>query len=555
MAIETNLNTTNTVANQQNIPDNTDVNKTEANQKKQEVQNTDKGLWASIKSGFKKIAKGVGAVATLLGASAIGMAIYSIATTIAAAGFAAALTPVLPLLIAGAALVVGGILVYKFLGNGNATQLITQAALTAVGSAVTGKGVGSVNDLKDKVIDGVKQTVKEVVENDPKLKTLWEHGEKAFKAVTKAFDNVKSADDLKKLFSDDKNFLTPLKNFGNDLLKIKEEAMSSDPKNPGVLTKALNKLTDLKDQLENKLGDLKDKIMKSKAGKMLKLDELEEQLTNAFKSGKLQENPLETIKNALVDTGTKIMKNALGDTIDPKVFTTLAENLSAGNKTAFFEGLKGLASKINGDSSGWFKDYLDLSKLPEGAQANINNLIKFYTDLKSTQPNLFAEVFNSADTPQNVKNMFTNILKGVGMDLTKRAFNETIVKNFDVNKLVSDIKTLQQEGINAAQQAKDTIKAQLQTLTEALYRAGEMEGTAIFGTKGTYFNPEKHNNLLTQDQTNALSGLKDLIKDLQDNSKALFNELFPKTRSVDSPGYLGQYLYYFGTGNNANKTI
>ena len=544
MAIENNLNPTNTVVNQ---TDNTTVNKTESNQEKQEVQNTEKGLWASIKSGFKKIAKGVGAVATLLGASAVGMAIYSIATTVAAVGFAAALTPVLPLLIAGAALVVGGILVYKFLGDGNATQLITQAALTAVGSAVTGKGVGSVNDLKDKLIDESKQIFEEVVENDPKLKALWNHGEKAFNALTKAIDKTKSAEDLKKLFSD-KNFLNSMKDFGNDLLEIKKEAMPSDPNKPGFLTKAFNQLTALKDKLEN----LKDKIINSEAGKTLKLADLEKQLTEAFKSGKLQENPLETIKNALVDTGTKIMKNALGDTIDPKVFTTLAENLSAGNKTEFFKGIKDLANTINNDSSGWFKNYLNLKNLPEGAQTNINNLIKFYTDLKSTQPNLFAEVFNSADTPKDIKDMFTNILAGAGKDLAKRAFNETIVKNFDVNKLVSDIKTLQQEGTNAAQQAKDTVKAQLQTLTEALYNAGEMQGTI---NRGTYFDPKEHVGLLTEAQQNALSGLKDLIKDLKDNSQALFNDLFPKTRSADSPGYLGQYLYYFGNGNNANKTI
>ena len=90
MSIDTNNPVNNpVVVGQQN--DNTDVNKAEANQKKQEVQNTEKGFWASIKSGFKKISKGVGAVATLLGASAIGMAIYSIATTIAAVGFVAAL--------------------------------------------------------------------------------------------------------------------------------------------------------------------------------------------------------------------------------------------------------------------------------------------------------------------------------------------------------------------------------------------------------------------------------------------------------------------------------
>ncbi|HCI56827.1 MAG TPA: hypothetical protein DEW74_01745 [Opitutae bacterium] len=550
MALENNLNPiNNTDVNQQNISA-TDVNKTEANQEKQEVQNTEKGLWASIKSGFKKIAKGVGALATLLGASAVGMAIYSIATTIAAVGFAAALTPVLPLLIAGAALVVGGILVYKFLGDGNATQLLTQATVTAIASGMSGQGPNSIKELGEKMIDGSKKIAEEVIKSDKNLQKLWDDGTKAFNAVTKAFDKVKSPNDLKKLFSDDKNFLTPLKNFGNDLLKIKEEAMPSDPKNPGVLSKALTKLTDLKNQLQEKLGDLKDKIMKSEAGKMLKLDELEEQLTNAFKSGKLQENPLETIKNALVDTGTKIMKNALGDKIDPKVFTTLAENLSAGNKTEFFKGIQDLANKINEDSSGLINNYLNLNNLSEGAKTNINNLIKFYTDLKSTQPNLFAEVFNSADTPKEIKDMFTNILKGAGQKLTERVFNETIVKNFDVNKLVSDIKTLQQKGTNAAEQAKDTVKAQLQTLTEALYNAGEMEGSFQMGT---YFNPEKH--ALTEAQQSALNDLKDLMADLKDNSEALFKDLFASTGGNDSPSYLGQYLWYFGTGNNANKKI
>lgn len=540
-------NNPNTITNQQNIPDNTTVNKTEANQDKQEVQNTDKGLWDSIKSGFQKIAKGIGAVATLLGASAVGMAIYSIATTIAAVGFAAAITPVLPLLIAGASLVVGGILVYKFLGGGDASQLAQQAAVAAIGSAITGKGVSSVNDLKDKLIEGSKQIAQDVIENDTKLKKLWENGEKAFNALTKAIDKTKSAEDLKNLFSD-KTFLTSMQAFGNDLLEIKKGAMPSDPNKPGVLTKALNELTALKDKLEN----LKDKIINSEAGKTLKLADLEKQLTEAFKSGELKENPLETIKNALVDTGTKIMKNALGDTIDPKVFTTLAENLSAGNKTAFFNGIKDLAVQINNDSSGWVNNYLSIKQLPEKAQANVNNLMKLYTNLKSNNPNLFAELFNSADTPKDIKNMFTNILKGAGKDLAERAFNETIVKNFDVQKLVSDIKTLQQEGINAVQQAKDTVKAQLQTLTEALYNAGEMQGTI---NRGTYFDPKAHAGLLTEAQQNALNGLKDLMADLKNNSAALFKDLFAPTGGNDSPSSLGQYLWYFGTGNNANKTI
>lgn len=540
-------NNPNTITNQQNIPDNTTVNKTEANQDKQEVQNTDKGLWDSIKSGFQKIAKGIGAVATLLGASAVGMAIYSIATTIAAVGFAAAITPVLPLLIAGASLVVGGILVYKFLGGGDASQLAQQAAVAAIGSAITGKGVSSVNDLKDKLIEGSKQIAQDVIENDTKLKKLWENGEKAFNALTKAIDETKSPEDLKNLFSD-KKFLNSMKAFGNDLLEIKKEAMPSDPNKPGVLTKALNELTALKGKLEN----LKDKIINSEAGKTLKLADLEKQLTEAFKSGELKDNPLETIKNALVDTGTKIMKNALGDTIDSKVFTTLAENLSAGNKTAFFNGIKDLAVQINNDSSGWVNNYLSIKKLPEEAQANVNNLMKLYTNLKSNNPNLFAELFNSADTPKDIKNMFTNILKGAGKDLAERAFNETIVKNFDVQKLVSDIKTIQQEGINAVQQAKDTVKAQLQTLTEALYNAGEMQGTI---NRGTYFDPKAHAGLLTEAQQNALNGLKDLMADLKNNSAALFKDLFAPTGGNDSPSSLGQYLWYFGTGNNANKTI
>ena len=548
MSIDTNNPVNNPVVGQQN--DNTDVNKAEANQKKQEVQNTEKGFWASIKSGFKKISKGVGAVATLLGASAIGMAIYSIATTIAAVGFVAALTPVLPLLIAGAALVVGGILVYKFLGDGNATQLLTQATVAAVGNALTGKGVGSVNELKDKLIEGSKQIAEEVIKSDKNLQKLWNDGIKAFDAVTTAFDKVKNADELKKLFSDEEKFLTPLKNFGKNLLKIKEEAMPSDPKNPGVLSKALTKLTDLKNKLQDKLGDLKDQIMKSKAGKVLQLDELEKQLTNAFKSGELKENPLDTIKKALVDTGTKIMNNAIeGGKIDPKVFTTLTENLSAGNKTAFFEGLKGLANQINQQSQGRFHTYLAIDELSPDAQENVNNLIKFYTDLKSTQPNLFAEVFNSADTPKEIKDMFTNILKGAGQKLTERAFNETIVKNFDVKTLVFDIKTLQQEGTNAAAQDKNTIKAQIQTLTEALYNAGEKQGIA----NRTYFDPNQHK--LTQDQMDALNSLKDLMVDLNNNNQALFNDLFAPTGGNDSPAYLGQYLYYFGTGNNAKKTI
>ena len=550
MSIDTNNPVNNPVVGQQN--DNTDVNKAEANQKKQEVQNTEKGFWASIKSGFKKISKGVGAVATLLGASAIGMAIYSIATTIAAVGFVAALTPVLPLLIAGAALVVGGILVYKFLGDGNATQLLTQATVAAVGNALTGTGPKSFDDLKNQVIDGVKKAAKEVVENDKNLQKLWEDGKKAFDAVTTAFDKVKNADELKKLFSDEEKFLTPLKNFGKNLLKIKEEAMPSDPKNPGVLSKALTKLTDLKNKLQDKLGDLKNKIINSKAGNLLQLDELEKQLTNAFKSGELKENPLDTIKKALVDTGTKIMNNALeGGKIDPKVFTTLTENLSAGNKTAFFEGLKGLAKQINEQSKGMLHTYLGKDKLSPDAQENVNNLIKFYTDLKSTQPNLFAEVFNSADTPKEIKEMFTNILKGAGQKLTERAFNETIVKNFDVKTLVFDIKTLQQEGTNAAAQNKNTIKAQIQTLTEALYNAGERQGI----TNKTYFDPKKHAGLLTEDQQNALNSLKDLMTDLKNNNQALFNDLFAPTGGNDNPAYLGQYLYYFGTGNNAEKTI
>lgn len=548
MALDNTINNINQNINPQEQVDNGSVNKTEANQEKQEVQNTEKGLWASIKSGFKKIAKGVGALATFLGASAIGVAIYSIVTTVAAVGFVAAITPVLPLLITGAALVVSGLLVYKFLGGGNATQLAQQAAMTAVGSAVTGKGVSSVNELKDKVIEGGKQIAEEVIKSDKNLQDLWEKGSATVDSIASAIKDAKSLKDLTKLFKD-KKFMANIQSLGKDLMQIKNEALPSDPNNPGIFTKAFNKLTELK----NKLETLKNNIVNSKAGNALQLAEFEKQLTEAFKSGELKENPLETIKNALVDTGTKIMKNALGDTIDPKVFTTLAENLSSGNKTAFLDGIKDLADKINEDSSGWFKNYFKLDNLPEGVRSNVDNLMKLYTDLKSNNPNLFAEVFNSADTPQNIKDMFTNILKGAGKDLAERAFNETIVKNFDVNKLVSDIKTLQQEGTNAAEQAKNTIKAQIRTLTEALYRAGETEGS--FVQRGTYFNPNKHADLLTQAQQNALSGLKDLMADLKDNSEALFKDLFAPTGGNDSPSYLGQYLWYFGTGNNANKTI
>lgn len=536
MSIESTTNTNTLLANQLDTVN--DTARTNNDRSVQNEQTTQTTKWQSVKNAFKKIAKFFGVTSTFAGTSAVAMAVYSIATSIATVGFCAALTPVLPLLLGGTALAAVGIAVYKCFGGGNISDLsgvVISGALQGASNAHQGN-TANLQNVVSNVIHQTKDYTGQVIQEDKNLQQLYNNATKAIDDIAKGIQKLQTGKggikDIKDLLMDRK-IQQNLMAFGRDLLDIKNEVLPSN--GTGIISTAFDKLMEAKQKIE----DLKQKIINSQAGQTLKLEELEKQLTEAFTTGKLQENPLETIKNALVDTGSKILADALNENVDikPEVFKEVFQNLTSGNAQGLMDNLKGLAQEINEKSAGWFSNYLDTSSLPNGIKSNINNLIKMYAELKANQPLLLQNILNG---DADIKAMFSNITKNA-MPMVYA----NIIQTCDIKNLIDNINAIK-TGVN---DRIEEAKAQIRTLTDALYNCGQRYAT------GTYFNID-NNDILNDTIKQNLNALKDLMSNLKTEAQNIFNELFTNNGSNnESAHYLGQYLYYFGTGDAQNKTI
>ncbi|MCQ2955664.1 MAG: hypothetical protein MJ218_00505 [Opitutales bacterium] len=333
---------------------------------------------SGIKAKLNALKVAIGAAMSAFGLGAIGTAIVGVLSSVAAVGFVAAFTPVVPLLLFGAIGLYAGI---QFIQSGLAKE-----------------NTNNVNQNTQNTVQ--ENSVK--VEKSPEQ--IEKDGEMAFNSLLDTIQKKTTKEEINKLFSDEQ-FKSNLHDFGEKLMASKEKVLQLLGDNYDPLSVFMNTLMP---EAQSKIESLQNALIE----KGLSLTECKQQLGEAFTTVGLNGNPLESIQNTLIETGGKILNNAFvdGNTIDQTVFDELTNNITKDNKEGLFNNMRELARRINDDHEKGTLHYKFLNNIfTDDIKHNFNGIFKMYTDIQTNQPTLFKETFDAPNTTRDIKDMYFNL--------------------------------------------------------------------------------------------------------------------------------------------------
>ncbi|MCQ2955662.1 MAG: hypothetical protein MJ218_00495 [Opitutales bacterium] len=529
-----------------NNPQIQESDKANENQNPVEQQTKCQKIKTAFKTAFKAIGKGIGALVFFGGTTATAMGIASMITSIVAAGITSALCPIIPVVLIGiAAAGLGGLLFTKL---GGSMSTLVSLGITAIFQGIAkakangGKvDMGNLNDIanntKNVMVDFTKNELKNQYDNlDPELKQTVDTMIDGGKNIAGAIKNTHSLNDLMALCQN-KDFMASMSKLGTEVMQIKKELLPSKSTEPSILTKAFDKLKEAKAQLET----LKNNVINSDLGHTLHLEDVEQHLTIAFQNGKLKEDPLGTIKDTLVETGSKILNSAISENanIPTDVFKEIVSNITEGNSEALFNGLANLAKDMVSKSPNDINTYL--SSLAGNAKVNIDNILEMYANLKANQPELLENMLNGETnivSANNIQKMFQGIIENTG----KKVY-EHILKQCDIPQLIQNIDNFadgKTDDIDIA-----NVQNQLRVLSEALYNMG----TWGLIDRRVYLDPK--NPILTEELKGNLQTLKNTLTNLSNikngNVQAFYSSIITnnnvnEVNKYQDANYLLQYL-------------